>query len=52
LLCGSDNWTIETRDPGRTAAADKIYMRKAAGYTWTDYETNTEIASKLNITSV
>jgi len=27
-------------------------MRKTAGYTWTGYETNTEIPSGLNITSV
>jgi hypothetical protein len=25
---------------------------KTAGYNWTDYETNTEIANELNITSV
>jgi hypothetical protein len=27
-------------------------MRKTAGYIWTDYKTNTEIAIKLNITTV
>jgi len=27
-------------------------MRKTAGYTWTDYKANTEIAKELNITSV
>jgi hypothetical protein len=26
------------------------YMRRTAGYTWTDYKTNTEIAKELNIT--
>jgi hypothetical protein len=27
-------------------------MRKTAGYTWTDYTRNTEIAKELNITPV
>jgi len=26
------------------------YMRKTAGYTWTDYKTNTEFAKELNKT--
>jgi len=26
------------------------YMRKRAGYTWTDYKTNTEFAKELNKT--
>jgi len=28
------------------------YMRRTAGYIWTDYKTNTQIAKKLKITSV
>jgi hypothetical protein len=28
------------------------YMRRTAGYTWTDHKTNTEIAKKLNATPV
>jgi hypothetical protein len=27
-------------------------MRRAAGYTWTDYKTNTQIAKELKITPV
>ena len=27
------------------------YMRKTAGYAWTDYKTNTEIAEEINITT-
>ena len=27
------------------------YMRTTAGYTWTDYKTNTQIANELKITS-
>jgi hypothetical protein len=26
------------------------YMRRTAGYTWTDYETNTQITKELKIT--
>jgi hypothetical protein len=33
-------------------ANDQLYMRKAAGYTWRDYKTNTEIAKELNMTPV
>jgi hypothetical protein len=28
------------------------YVRRTTGCTWTDYETNTEIANELNITSI
>jgi len=28
------------------------YIRNTAGYTWTDYKTNTEIAKELNVTPV
>jgi hypothetical protein len=28
------------------------YMRITAGYTWTDHNTNTEIAKELNVTAV
>ena len=28
------------------------YVRKTAGYTWTDYKTNTETAEELHITPV
>jgi uncharacterized C2H2 Zn-finger protein len=49
LLYGSENWTIKARDARRT---EMKYMRKTAGYTWTDYKTNTEIAEELNTTPV
>jgi hypothetical protein len=28
------------------------YMRRTAGYTWTDYNTNTQIAKELKITPI
>jgi hypothetical protein len=49
LLYGSENWNIKARDARRITATEKKYMRKTAGYTWTGYKTNTEIADELNI---
>ena len=43
LLYGSENQTIKARDARIIAAAEMRYMRQTAGYTWTDYKTNTEI---------
>jgi hypothetical protein len=42
LLYGSENWTIKkkARDTRRITAAEIDYMRKTAGYTWTDYKIN------------
>jgi hypothetical protein len=28
------------------------YMRRTAGYTWTDYKTNTQIGKELKITPI
>ena len=44
LLYGSETWTITARDARRITAAEMKYMR-TAGYTWTDYKTNTQIAN-------
>jgi len=33
-------------------AAEMKYMRRTAGYTWTDYKTNSPIAKELVITQV
>jgi hypothetical protein len=52
LLYGSENGTIKARDARRITAADMKYMRRTAGYTYTDHKTNTEIAKELNITPV
>ena len=37
LLYGSQNWTIKARET-RITAAEMKYMRKTAGYIWTDYK--------------
>jgi len=52
LLNGSETWTFKARDARRITAADMKYMRRRAGYTWTDYKTNTQIAKELKITPV
>jgi len=51
LLYGSETWTIKARDARRITAAEIKYMR-TAGYTWTDYKTNTQIKKELKITAI
>jgi len=36
LLYSSETWTIKSRDARRITAAEMKYMRRTAGYTWTD----------------
>jgi hypothetical protein len=48
LLHGSETWTIKARDARRITAAE----RRTAGYTWTDYKTNTPITKELKITPI
>ena len=47
LLYGSETWTIKARDARRITAAEMKFMRRTAGYTWTDYKTNVQIAKEL-----
>jgi hypothetical protein len=49
LLYGSKTWTIKARDARRITAEEKKYMRRTAGYTWTDYKTNKQLAKELKI---
>jgi len=51
LLYGSETWTIKARDARRITGAEMKHMR-TAGYTWTDYKTNSHIAKELEITPV
>jgi len=48
----SEIWTIKASDARRITAAEMKYMRRTAGYTWTDYKTNTQIAKELKITAI
>jgi hypothetical protein len=52
LLYGSVIWTVKAGDARRISAAEMKYMRITAGYTWTDYKTNTQIAKKLKINPI
>jgi hypothetical protein len=52
LLYGSETWTIKARDARRISAAEMKYMRRTAGYNWTDQKTNTQIAKELKITPI
>jgi len=51
-LYGSETWTIKARDPRRITATEIKYMRRTAGYTWTDCKTNTQTAKELKITQI
>ena len=42
----------KARDARRITAAEMKYMRRTAGYTWTDYKTNSHIAKELETTPV
>jgi hypothetical protein len=47
LLYCIENWTIKARDARRITEGEMRYMTKTAGYTWTDYKTNKEIAEEI-----
>jgi hypothetical protein len=52
LLYDSETWTVKARDARRISAAEMKFTRRTAGYTWTDYKTNTQIAKQLKITPI
>jgi hypothetical protein len=52
LFYDSETWTIKARDARRITTAEMKYMRRTAGYTWTDYKMNTQIAKELKVTPV
>jgi len=52
LLCGSETWTIKASDARRITAAEMKYVRRTAGYIWTDYKTNAQIAKELKATPI
>jgi len=43
LIYGSETWTIKARNARSITAAEMKYVRRIAGYTWTDYKTNAQI---------
>jgi len=50
LLYDRETWPIKARDARRMTAAGMKYMRRAAGHTWRDYKTYTQITKELKIT--
>jgi hypothetical protein len=52
LLYGSETWTIKAGYARRITAAQTKYMRRTAGYTRTDYKTNTQTTKELKITPI
>jgi len=38
---------LKASDARRISAAEMKYMRRTAGYTWTDYKTNAQIAKEV-----
>jgi hypothetical protein len=48
LLYGSETWTIKARDASRITESEMKYTR-TAGYSWTNYLTNLQIAKELKI---
>jgi hypothetical protein len=50
LLYGSETCIIKTNDARRIRIAEMKYMRRTAGYIWTDYKTNAQIAKEFKIT--
>ena len=51
LLYGTETWTVKASDARRITAAEMKCMRGTAGYTWTDYKTNTQITRELKNTN-
>jgi hypothetical protein len=51
-LYGSEAWTIKARDARRITTTEMKSMRRTAGYIWTDYKTNAQIAKELKITPI
>ena len=52
MLYDSETWAIKARDARRIITPEMKYMRITAGYTWTDYKTNAQIAKELKITQI
>ena len=43
---------VKACEARRITAAEMKYMRRTAGYTWTDYKTNAQIAKELKVTPI
>jgi hypothetical protein len=52
LLCGSETWTVKSKDKSRLTADEMRFMLDCKIYTWRDHNTNEEISTQLKVTSV
>jgi hypothetical protein len=52
LLYGSETCAIKASYARRITAAEMKYMRRRAGYTWTDYKTNSQFSKDFKITPI
>ena len=43
MLYGSETLIVEASDAWRKTVAEVKYMRRTAGYTWTNYKTNKQL---------
>ena len=46
---GASRLRVKARDARRITGAEMKYMIRTAGYTWTDYKTNKQIAKEFKI---
>ena len=47
-----DKHVFKASDARRITEAEMKYMRRTAGYTWTDYKTNAQITKELKVTPI
>jgi hypothetical protein len=52
LLYGSASWTIKAKDKGRLISAEMKFMRRKAGYIWSDFKQNTKILEEQKVTPI
>jgi hypothetical protein len=52
VLASLEFTAFKARDTRRITAAEIKYVRRTAGYTWTDYKTNAQITKELKITPI
>jgi len=44
LFYDNETWIVKAKNARRITAPEMKYMKRTAGYIWTDYRTNAQIA--------
>jgi hypothetical protein len=52
LLYGNKSWTIKAKDKASLISAEMKFMRRTAGYIWSDFRQNIEILKELKVTPI